>query len=89
MGKVPSPKYVELEGEYYHIRFRDPDAFTVIRTPAWASEAAESISTNAKVRTGRQRDSDTWVVQSILIPKAVGKRQARSQAQAIIEKIEA
>jgi hypothetical protein len=88
MARVPKPKLVELEDEYYHVRFRDPDEFSEIRTPEWATEAAEEISTGSKVRTGHREDSDDWVVQSVLIPKAAGKSKARSQAQKIIEKLE-
>jgi hypothetical protein len=89
MARVPKPKLVELEEEYYHVRFRDPDEFSEIRTPAWATEAAEEISTGSKVRTGHRTGSDEWVVQSVLVPKNVGKTKARSQAERIIEKLEA
>jgi hypothetical protein len=40
------------------------------------------------VRTGRRKESDDLVVQSVLIPERVGKSTARSQAKKIIEKIE-
>ena len=88
MSRVPTPKSVELEEEYYHVRFRDPGAFTDIRTPEWATKAAEDVSKGSKVRTGKRKGSDEWVVQSILIPKRVGKSAAKSQATKIIEKIE-
>lgn len=88
MAQIPEPKLVELEGEYYHVRFRDPDEFSEIRTPEWAAEAAEDVESGSKVRTGRRTGSDEWVVQSVLIPEAVGKSDARSRAERIIEKIE-
>ena len=88
MPRLPKPKTVELEGEYYHVRFRDPGDFAEIRTPEWATEAAQDISTGSKVRTGRRKGGDDWVVQSVLIPERVGKSNARSQATKIIEKIE-
>lgn len=88
MESVPKPKLVELEGAYYHVRFRDPDEFVDIRTPIWASNAASSISEGCRVRTGRRKGTDEWVVQSILIPKHVGKAWAQSQAVSIINKIE-
>ncbi|MFW5934386.1 MAG: hypothetical protein ACOCQL_00890 [Halolamina sp.] len=85
MVQLPEPKLVELEGEYYHVRFRDPDEFSEIRTPDWAAEVAAEIETGSKVRTG----SDDWVVQSVLIPESVGKSTARSKAKQILEKLEA
>lgn len=88
MSRIPKPKTVELEEEYYHVRFRDPDEFSEIRTPEWAAEAAEEIANGSKVRTGHRKGSDDWVVQSVLIPKAAGKSEARSKAKRIIEKLE-
>ncbi|MDQ2054612.1 hypothetical protein [Halobellus sp. H-GB7] len=88
MPRIPKPKLVELEGEYYHVRFRDPDEFSEIRTPEWVQEAAAEVSTGSKVRTGHRKGSDEWVVQSVLIPEAAGKTTARSDAQKIIEKLE-
>lgn len=89
MARIPKPKGVELEGDYYHVRFRDPGEFSQIRTPDWATEAARSISDGSKVRMGKREGSDSWVVQSVLIKKSVGKSKAESQATKIIEKIEA
>jgi hypothetical protein len=86
--RIPSPKTVELEDEYYHVRFRDPDEFSEIRTPEWATEAAAEIANGSKVRTGHRKGSDDRVVQSVLIPRAAGKSKARSQAQRVVEKLE-
>jgi len=88
MTRIPEPKLVELEGEYYHVRFRDPDDFSEIRTPAWAAEVGEEVAAGSKVRTGRKAGDDDWVVQSVLIPQDVGESDARSKARRIIEKIE-
>lgn len=88
MVHVPEPKLVELEGEYYHVRFRDPDELCEIRTPEWATKAAESVESGSKVRTGRRSGSDEWEVQSALIPESVGKSEARSRAERIIEEIQ-
>jgi hypothetical protein len=88
MARIPKPKLVELEGAYYHVRFRDPDEFSEIRTPEWATEAAGTIAEGSRVRTGHRTGSDEWVVQSVLVPKAAGKSTARSQAERIIEKLE-
>ena len=88
MAQIPSPKLVELEGEYYHVRFRDPDEFSEIRTPEWAAEAAADVVPGSKVRTGHRRGSDEWVVQSVLIPESVGKSTARTRAKQVIEKLE-
>ncbi|KTG13378.1 hypothetical protein [Haloferax profundi] len=88
MTSIPEPKAVEREEEYYHVRFRDPDEFSEIRTPEWASDVADDVETGSKVRTGRRKESDDWVVQSVLVPEETGKSNARSQARKIIEKIE-
>ncbi|MFB6069479.1 MAG: hypothetical protein ABEJ76_00535, partial [Halanaeroarchaeum sp.] len=61
MARMPGVKSVSLEGEYYHVRFRDPGDFSEIRTPAWATNAARDVSTGAKVRMGKRTGSDTWV----------------------------
>lgn len=79
---------VETEDEYIHVRYRDPDQFDTIRTPDWAQNVAESVSEGAEVRTGEQKGSDEWKVQSILIRKNVGEEKAREQAEKILEKIE-
>lgn len=79
---------VDEGDEYIHVRFRDPDEFDEIRTPDWAREVAESISTGAEVRTGRKRGSDEWTIESVLIKKNVGTEKAKEQARKIFEKIE-
>lgn len=88
MARLPSVKSVELEGEYYHVRFRDPGEFEEIRTPEWATTAAREVSEGATVRMGHRAESDFWVVQSVLVAKTVGESTARSQAKKILEKIE-
>lgn len=79
---------VELEDQYYHVRFRDPDEFEAIRTPGWAENAAGSISRGAEVRMGQEKNSDDWEVQSVLIKKSVGEEKAREQAVRVVNKIE-
>jgi hypothetical protein len=88
MSRIPEVETVELEGEYYHVRFRDPDEFAEIRTPEWATKAARDVSEGATVRMGHRKDDDSWVVQSILIGKTVGESKSREQAEKIIRKIE-
>ena len=88
MSRVPEVKAVELEGDFYHVRFRDPNDFAEIRTPEWATNAAREISDGAKVRMGKRRDGDSWAVQSVLIGKTVGESKSREQAEKIIRKIE-
>lgn len=88
MANLPSPTSVTLEGEYYHVRFRDPDDFEEIRTPEWARKAATSISAGSRVRMGRREGSDDWEVQSVLVSANVGESKARQQGERIIEKIE-
>jgi len=86
MARLLSVKSVETEDEYIHVRFRDPDEFEEIRTPEWASNAAQDVSAGSRVRMGR-RDGD-WVVQSVLIKKSVGTSKAREQSERILEKLE-
>ncbi|WP_254279410.1 hypothetical protein [Haloarcula marina] len=86
MTDLPDPKFVGLEGEYYHARFRDPDEFSEIRTPDWATNVATDGAPGSKVRTGRRSGSDEWVLRSVLIPNAAGRPNARSQARTILEK---
>jgi hypothetical protein len=88
MAPLPDVQAVETEGEYIHVRFRDPDEFDEIRTPDWAANAAGSVSEGAEVRTGRRRGGDDWFVQSVLVEKHVGEEEARVQAEEIVEKIE-
>lgn len=88
MSRIPSVKGVELEGEYYHVRFRDPNDFAEIRTPEWATNTARDVSEGATVRMGHRPDSDSWAVQSVLIVKTVGETKAREQAEKVIRKIE-
>jgi hypothetical protein len=79
---------VETSDEYIHVRFRDPDDFETIRTPDWAANAASSVSDGAEVRTGKQKEGDDWLVQSVLVEKNVGTEKAREQAKRTVEKIE-
>ena len=88
MARIPKPKFVEIEGEYYHVRFRDPGDFSEIRTPTWATDVAQEVCKDSKVRMGKRKGSEGWAVQSVLVPKEVGKAEARKRAEDIIEKIE-
>lgn len=83
-----SPKKVETEDEYIHVRFREPDQFEDIRTPDWAEEPAHSVSEGSEVRMGQEKGSDDWEVQSVLVEKHVGEDKAAEQAREIAEKIE-
>lgn len=88
MARLPEPTFVEAEGEYYHVRFREPSDFSEIRTPGWATVVAEDVTPGSKVRMGQRKTSGEWVVQSVLIPGEAGKAQARRDARAILKKIE-
>lgn len=85
---LPSVKAVTKSGDYYHVRFRDPDEFAEIRTPAWATAAAGEVSTGSRVRMGRRAGGDQWRVQSVLIDKHVGRSTAETQATRVVETIE-
>lgn len=85
---MPEVQSVDAEDEYIHVRFQDPDRYETIRTPDWAENAAQSVSENAEVRTGKQKDADDWEVQSVLIRKTDGEQKATKQATKIVDKIE-
>jgi hypothetical protein len=88
MANAPSVQTIEEGDEYRHVRFRDPDDFDEIRTPDWAENAANSVSSGAEVRTGKRKHSDDWEVQSVLVSKNLSDDKARDQAQKIVQKIE-
>jgi len=85
---MPDIESVDTEDEYIHVRFTDPGRYETIRTPDWAENAAQSVSENAEVRTGKQQDGDDWEVQSVLIKKTVGEDKATEQAKQIVDEIE-
>lgn len=88
MPEIPDVKSLELEDQYYHITFNDPDRFEKIRTPDWAENIADSISEGSEVRMGKEKDGDDWEVESVLIPKENNEEDARRYARKIVEKIE-
>lgn len=88
MASDPSVQTVESSEEFVHVRFRDPDGFDTIRTPDWASKAADSVVSGAEVRTGKRPGSDDWAVQSVLVPQSVGQADAKAAAKRIVAKIE-
>lgn len=88
MADTPAPQEVENEGDYIHVRYRDPDEFETIRTPEWADEVSDSVSEGSEVRTGKREGSDDWEIQAVLVDQHVGEEKAREQADEIVEKIE-
>lgn len=86
MARNPTVRSIDLEGDYYHARVRDPENFDEIRTPEWASNAADAVEDGAEVRMGHS--GDDWVVQSILVPADVETAEARRDAEQILGKIE-
>lgn len=79
---------VDLEGEYFHVRFNDPGNFDEIRTPDWASNVAESVSSGSKIRMGHVSNGDEWSIQSVLIRKHAGEEKARERALKIRDKLD-
>lgn len=67
-----SIKKVTAEDGFIHVRYRPPSQFERVRTPGWAKDVAESVSSGALVRMGRT-PAGNWLVQSILIKKGHGK----------------
>lgn len=89
MAQTPSAQAVEESDDYYHVRFRDPDDYSDIRTPDWAEEPAGSVAEGSEVRTGKEEDSDDWEVQSVLVPvEGHDRDDAEQKANEIVEKIE-
>lgn len=88
MPDTPDGEIVEETDDYVHVRFRDPDDFDTIRTPDWAENAASDVVEGAEVRTGKLKDSDDWLVESVLIPAGTDHDEAETQAEEIVEKIE-
>lgn len=87
MADIPDIERVDLEDRYYHVRFNDPDRFETIRTPDWAAKVAGSVSRGAEVRMGKEKDSDDWEVEAVLIEKGHSEEEAREQAKRIVEKM--
>lgn len=89
MADAPGVETVERSDDYYHVRFRDPDAFSEIRTPDWAENAASSVDEGAEVRTGKLEDADDWRIESVLVPTdGADEEAAERTARQIVEKIE-
>ena len=88
MGDGKQVEAVEEGEDYYHVRFRDPDQFSDIRTPDWADEPAESVQEGSEVRMGDEEGNDDWTVQSVLIPvDAADNDEAVGLGHDIVEKI--
>lgn len=89
MADAPGVETVERSDDYYHVRFRDPDAFSTIRTPDWAENAASSVDEGAEVRTGKLEDADDWRIESVLVPADGDDEEAAERtARQIVDKIE-
>lgn len=63
----PKIERIDVGNEYYHVRIRNPHKFSRIRLPDYAERLASSISKDSKVKMGKNKNSDNWQVQSILI----------------------
>jgi hypothetical protein len=84
-----SSQSIEKGDEFYHVRYRDPDEFDTIRTPDWASEVGDSISSGSEVRMGQEREGDDWAVQSVLVHiDRADEAGAEDLADEIVRKIE-
>ncbi len=72
--------------DYYHVRLHDRSKFVEIKTPTWASHAAESIARGALVRMGRKpwqfHGSKAWAIQAILIPVRSVKTEREAERMA-------
>lgn len=88
MTPIPGPTDVETDGDYVHVRYRDPEHFETLRTPAWAEEAAASVVDGGEVRLGKPPDGDGWVPVSVLVPAPVDADDARRLADEVLQRIE-
>lgn len=89
MGQSKEAESVEEADQYYHVRYRDPDQFSEIRTPDWAESPANSVIEGSEVRMGDEEGNDDWEVQSVLIPvEDTAEAEAEELANEIVEKIE-
>ncbi|MFC7046512.1 hypothetical protein ACFQH6_14865 [Halobacteriaceae archaeon GCM10025711] len=89
MANAPEIQTVEQSDDYYHVRFRDPDSFSTIRTPDWAANAAGAVVDGSEVRMGKRADGDDWSVESVLLPvDGTDRDDVESQARRIVEKVE-
>ena len=90
MAEPGSINGIERGTDYFHVRFRDPDDFVAIRTPDWATNAAQSVLEGSEVRTGDEAGNEDWEIQSVLLPRdAVSdKFDATEIAHTIVEKLD-
>lgn len=89
MGRTKQAESVEEGDQYYHVRYRDPDEFSEIRTPDWAESPASSVVDDGEVRMGDEAGTDDWEVQSVLVPvDETDESEAEELADEILEKIE-
>jgi hypothetical protein len=89
MAQSKQVESVEEGDDYYHVRYRDPDQFSTIRTPDWADEPADSVVEGGEVRMGDREGDDDWEIQSVLVPiEETAEDEAEQLANDIVEKIE-
>lgn len=86
-GNMVSVDSVEIDDEYIHVRFRDPDDFDDIRTPDWAEDPAHFVSEGSEVRMGQAEKSDDWKEESVLTRRPSAKTMRRP-GKGIVEKTE-
>lgn len=86
---MPKIKRVDKLDKYYHVRFRPPSQFELIRIPDWAARVADSVSSRAMVKMGKTKQGGNWLVQSVMITKDYhDKRGAKRLARKVVKKIE-
>lgn len=88
MSSQLTVKAVDRQGDHYHVRFRDPDDFDDLETPAWASELAESELSGSDVRMGRDETGE-WLIQRVRVPvdRADGDDDASRKALQVVSLI--
>jgi len=89
-GEIPKLKKVDTKEDFHHIRVRDPELFSEIRTPEWARPVANSVVKGAQVRSGKlkKKGKHEWETQAILIPVKHSKYKAKKFAEKILGKLE-
>jgi hypothetical protein len=84
---LPAPSTVETDDDYVHVRYRDPGSFATIRTPDPAPHETDPVLEDCEVRLARREDDDDWLVQSVLVERAVDESEAFDLAERAVQRL--
>jgi hypothetical protein len=84
-GDTAAPRGGRVNRRYHHIAIRPREEFTEFRTPLSSEDTPRSlVAEGCDVREGRL-GPDTWVVESVLVPRDAV--EDRSEAEALAERV--